>query len=71
MIDARGLSCPIPVVMVQKEVKKNAPDELTVLVDNRAAVENISRYAALQHYSFGVTRDGGDYRLELKRSEEK
>ena len=26
MIDARGYSCPMPVVMVQNEVKKNAPD---------------------------------------------
>ena len=25
MIDARGYSCPMPVVMVQNEVKKNAP----------------------------------------------
>ena len=32
MIDARGFSCPMPVVMVQKEVKKSAPDQLEVLV---------------------------------------
>ncbi len=35
MIDARGFSCPMPVVMVQKELKKSAPAELDVLVDNR------------------------------------
>lgn len=35
MVDARGFSCPMPVVMVQKEVKKNAPDTLDVLVDNQ------------------------------------
>ena len=28
MIDARGQSCPIPVVMVQQEVKKSNPAEL-------------------------------------------
>ena len=28
MIDARGYSCPMPVVMVQKEVKANAPQTL-------------------------------------------
>ena len=32
MIDARGLSCPQPVLMVQREVKKNAPPLVTVLV---------------------------------------
>ena len=30
MIDARGYSCPMPVVMVQNEVKKNAPASLDV-----------------------------------------
>lgn len=37
MIDARGYSCPMPVVMVQNEVKKNAPASLDVLVDSMPA----------------------------------
>ena len=41
MIDARGYSCPMPVVMVQNEVKKNAPDTLDVLVDSQTCVENV------------------------------
>ena len=45
MVDARGLACPMPVVMVQKEVKKSNPAELTVLVDNQCAVENVTRFA--------------------------
>ena len=39
MIDARGFSCPMPVVMVQKKVKNSAPDKLEVLVDDPCAVE--------------------------------
>ena len=38
MVDARGYSCPMPVVMVQKEVSRSAPDQLEVLVDDRCAV---------------------------------
>ena len=45
MVDARGYSCPMPVVMVQKEVGRSAPDQLEVLVDDRCAVENISLFA--------------------------
>ena len=45
MIDARGFSCPMPVVMVQKELKKSAPAELDVLVDNQTALENVTRFA--------------------------
>lgn len=67
MIDARGLSCPMPVVMVQNEVKKNKPSELTVLVDNRVAVENISRYAALQKYEINVAENSGEFTLTLKK----
>ncbi len=67
MIDARGLSCPLPVVMVQKEVKKNAPQEFTVLVDNRVAVENITRFAASQKYTVTVAEQGDDFALTLKK----
>ena len=35
MIDARGYSCPMPVVMVQNEVKKNAPVSLDDLHGKR------------------------------------
>ena len=44
MIDARGFSCPMPVVMVQKALKKEAPAELDVLVDNQTAMENVTRF---------------------------
>lgn len=67
MIDARGMSCPIPVVMVQKEVKKNNPDELTVVVDSRICVENISRYAALTGYTVNVEEKDDEYLMKLKK----
>ena len=46
MIDARGYACPQPVVMVQQAVKASAPESLDVLVDDRCAVENITRFAS-------------------------
>lgn len=69
MIDARGMSCPIPVVMVQNEVKKNHPDELTVMVDSRICVENISRYAAAGGYQMAVETQGEEYLLTLKKKQ--
>ena len=54
MIDTRGLSCPIPVVMVQKAVKNGAPSKLEVLSDAKVAVENITRYAGTQGYQVAV-----------------
>ena len=67
MIDARGLSGPMPVVMVQNEVKKNAPAELSVMVDNRVAVENITRYATLQPYTVSVADNGEEFTLTLRK----
>ncbi|MDO4811680.1 MAG: sulfurtransferase TusA family protein [Eubacteriales bacterium] len=67
MIDARGLSCPVPVVMVQQEVKKNAPAELVVMVDNRVAVENITRFARSQSYEVAVKDVDGEFELTLKK----
>lgn len=67
MVDARGLLCPMPVVMVQKEVKANKPDALEVLVDDPCAVENVTRFAGSQGYAVTVCEDGPDYKLSLKK----
>ncbi|MBQ5992495.1 MAG: sulfurtransferase TusA family protein [Clostridia bacterium] len=67
MIDARGLSCPMPVLAVQREVKKNQPDTIEVLVDNMTAVGNITRFAASQRYSVKVEEADGEYRMTLSK----
>ena len=67
MIDARGLSCPMPVVMVQNEVKKNAPAMLEVLVDDACAVENISRFAHNNGYKAEVAEQGNEWKLTLTK----
>lgn len=66
MIDTRGLSCPIPVVMVQKAVKE-APAVLEVLADAQVAVENITRFAASQGYKTSVAQHGDDFKLTLSK----
>jgi selenium metabolism protein YedF len=45
-IDARGLSCPHPVVLTKKALEE--ADEVTTIVDNETAKENVSRLAASQ-----------------------
>ena len=67
MIDARGLSCPMPVLMVQREVKKNNPETLEILVDNMTAVGNITRFAASQHYAVKVDEVDGEYKMTLTK----
>ena len=67
MVDARGLLCPMPVVMVQKEVKANNPATLDVLVDDPCAVENITRFAGSCGYAVAVSEEGPDFKLVLSK----
>ena len=67
MIDARGYSCPTPVVMVQKAVKSGAPDTLEVAVDNQCSVENVTRFARNAGYQVEVQDFEGDFKLVLKK----
>ncbi len=65
-VDARGYSCPEPVIMLRKAMaKKDA--EYTVLVDNAASKENVTRYAEHEGYSVTVRENGGEYTLSLKK----
>ncbi|MEG1524138.1 MAG: sulfurtransferase TusA family protein [Clostridia bacterium] len=65
-IDARGLSCPEPVVLVQKGVQES-PEGFMVLVDAMVCVENIKRFAFARGYQLDVTENDGEYTLVLKK----
>lgn len=67
MVDARGYSCPTPVIMVQKAVKDSAPEKLEVLVDNQCSVENVTRFARNAGYEVTVSEYEGDFKLDLKK----
>ena len=66
-VDARGFACPQPVIMAQKAIKADAPGELEVLVDNKCAVENVTRFGESQGYSVSCAENAGEYTLTLKK----
>lgn len=57
----------MPVVMVQKAVKADAPAALEVLVDNQCSVENVTRFAENSGYKVSVAAEGQDFRLRLSK----
>ena len=67
MVDTRGLSCPMPVIMVQKAVRKDAPATLEVLADAKVAVENITRFANSQGYQVAVAQEDEDFKRTLTK----
>jgi tRNA 2-thiouridine synthesizing protein A len=66
-VDARGLACPEPVLLANKAIAEN--EEVTVLVDNDIAVENIRRLAVKTACGFSVTeKEGGVREIALVRT---
>lgn len=51
-LDCRGLACPNPVIKTKEIIDQGDLQQLTVLVDNAAAQENVSRF--LQRAGFEV-----------------
>ena len=67
-VDARGLSCPQPVLMTMDEMKKADSGEIVVLVDTDTSKENVTRAAAGQGWAAeDVAPDGDGYRITLKK----
>ena len=68
-VDARGLSCPIPVVKTKQAMESNPKDEITVLVDSNVSKENVTRLAKSKKYSVNTqTTAQEEYKLILKPS---
>lgn len=67
-VDARGLSCPQPVIMALDEMRKEENTELIVLVDTDTSKENVSRAAVSQGWQVNeISEDGQGYRITIRR----
>jgi len=66
-VDARGLSCPIPVVKTMEAINQNPKDEIVVLLDSSVAKENVTRLAKSKGYSVGLENINNEFILTLKR----
>lgn len=65
-LDARGLSCPEPVIMIRKAMmSKEAAYEM--VVDNPTSRENVTRYAEHQGYRVAVTEDHGEFIMVMTK----
>jgi len=65
-LDARGLSCPEPVIMIRKAMMSKE-SAYSMVVDNVTSKENVTRYAEHQGYSVSVTEENGEYMLVIRK----
>jgi TusA-related sulfurtransferase len=67
-IDARGLSCPQPVIMTLDEIRNGEDKEIVVLVDTDTSKENVTRAAENRGCRVNdVTPEGEGYRITITR----
>jgi len=67
-VDARGFSCPQPVLMTLDEINKVDKGEIEVLVDTDTSRENVSRAAESQGWQIkGVQEEGKGYRITINK----
>ena len=67
-VDARGLSCPQPVLMTMDEMKRQKQGEIVVQVDTDTSKENVSRAATSQGWQVkDVQEEGEGYRITISK----
>jgi selenium metabolism protein YedF len=62
-IDACGLTCPGPVLLVKDAVEQTKEQQITVLVDNPASLENVCRFLGSRGYSVTNSQEGEIFRI--------
>ena len=67
ILDARGRSCPEPVIMTKNEINKNPNSGFKILVDTYVAVENITRFAEGKGYNVSVDKNNEEFEINIKK----
>jgi selenium metabolism protein YedF len=70
IVDARGLNCPQPVILTKRVMDKGEVERLVTIVDQTAALENVTKLARSQGYEVEVEDKEGDYYITMVRSRE-
>ena len=67
-VDARGLSCPQPVMLTHEAIQKLGKGTIAVLVDSETSRENVSRIAQSSGWQVNVEKQpNGEYRVVLTK----
>jgi TusA-related sulfurtransferase len=67
VIDARGLSCPEPVLLTKKKIESGQEETFQIMVDDPAALENISVLAKNLGWVADYARQGDQIEITLRK----
>ena len=66
-LDCRGLACPNPVIRTKELIDRGDVQQLTVLVDNPAAQENVGRFLQRAGFEVRVEENQGTFTVSGSR----
>jgi len=64
IIDACGLACPAPVLLVKDAVEHTRQAQVVVLVDNAGSAENVTRFLNSKGYVVNESQENGVFHLD-------
>ena len=70
-VNAIGLVCPVPVIMTKKALNTIEEGEVSVLVDNETAKENLEKLAKEMGYSYVSSKKDENLQIIIKKSSKK
>jgi len=65
-LDARGISCPEPLLMLKKALKSGT--SVTLLLDSKNAVENCKAFAEKQGFGVEIVADADVFTLKIDKA---
>ena len=65
-VDARGLSCPEPVMMTAAALKKHKGEAIRVLVSEAHTRSNVEKFAKSQGKTAVVTEKGSEFEIVIQ-----
>ena len=67
-VDARGLTCPHPVIETDKVLRELKNGTVVTIVDNAAARDNVKRLAEGTGCTVSIEEKGDDYYLIITKN---
>ena len=65
-VDARGLSCPAPVLQTKAILEQERLEAIKVIVDNAASQQNVERFLKSQGFETALAKEGEDFTITGK-----
>ena len=65
-VDARGLSCPEPIMMTQAAIKSHGNEKIKALVSEPHQKTNVEKFAKSQGKKVSVSEKGDEFELIIE-----